>query len=145
LAGLLIGSAMMSAILCLLLGFMTVWMCRRERIPTQGIAPLVLDIFLVAVTAAAVALFYSVFLHPLLATAATSVTLTLPYLFGAAHGTANHAMFPVVGLANLVQRFDFQPLRNPEAPAVAAVVWTALFWVAGSAIFSRRDVTISPE
>jgi ABC-type transport system involved in multi-copper enzyme maturation permease subunit len=145
LAGLLVGSAMMSAILCLLLGSITAWMSRREGLAIGSIAPLVGDIFMVAIAAAAVALFYSVFLHPLLATAATSVTLILPFVLNAAYGLSGQRLFPVVGLANLVQRFNFQPLHNGGTPAVAAMVWIALFWVAGSAIFARRDVTISPE
>lgn len=145
LAGLLTGSAMMSALLCLLLGAITDWMCRMSSIPPQGLAALVGTIFLAAVASAAVALFYSTFLHPLLATAATSVTLALPYVLGLSYAPAAHALFPIVGLANMVQRFNFQPLRGAGAPPVAAIIWIVLFGAASSVIFSRRDVTISPE
>lgn len=144
-AGLLSGSAMMSAILCLLLGVITAWMCDRVGYPAPSLSLLVLDIFLAAVAAAAVALFYSAFLHPLLATAATSVTLMLPYVLGVPYARASQLFFPVVGLANLVQRFNFQPLRNGWPLAGAATLWILICWAAGAAVFSRRDVTISPE
>jgi ABC-type transport system involved in multi-copper enzyme maturation permease subunit len=145
LGGLLLGSAMLSAILCALLQVITTWMCRRTGIPEQGLAALVLDIFLVSVGAAAVALFYSVFLHPLLATAATSVTLTLPFVLGAAYAPASQLLFPVVGLANDVQKFNFLPFSNAGRLAVSGMVWIVIFWAGASAIFARRDVTISPE
>ncbi len=144
-AGLLSGCAMMSAILGLLLGAITTWMCERVGYPTRSLPLLVLDVFLGAIAAAAVALFYSAFLHPLLATAATSVTLVLPFILGAPYARASQLLFPVMGLANMVQRFNFQLLRNGWSLATAEIVWIVVFWAAAAAVFSRRDVTISPE
>lgn len=146
LGGILCGCAMVSAWFCLLVGIITAWLCHKGGIPAGGLPALTLVLFLCCVTAASAAVFCSAFLHPLLATLATSVVLLLPLAAEAAGWYLPGEIFPVSAIVRVLGSFQFRPPGTGIwAIATGAVLETAFFWMAASAVFSRRDVTISPE
>jgi ABC-type transport system involved in multi-copper enzyme maturation permease subunit len=146
LGGILCGCAMVSAWLCLLVGVITTWLCHKGRLPAGGLPAVTLVLFLCCVTAASVAVFCSAFLHPLLAAVATFVVLLFPLATEAAGWYLPGEMFPVSALVDVLRSFQFRPPGTGIwAIAASAAVETIFFWMAGSAIFARRDVTISPE
>jgi ABC-type transport system involved in multi-copper enzyme maturation permease subunit len=109
------------------------------------LVPIFVALFCCSIATASVALFYSVFLHPLLATGAASATFMFPYLVQSSNLRHAAAFFPVSGLFSLLQNFQVRPVSEAWSVALAAVIYSVVFLIAGAAIFSRRDVTTSPE
>jgi hypothetical protein len=145
LAGILSGCAVISGALCFLMAEITLWLCREGRYPTESIPTLLVALFACCVAAAAVGLFFSVFLHPLLATIASSVTLLLPWVVENSGWHPAPALFPIVALADALKAFHFQHVQGIWRIAAAALVYALVFLAAASAVFTRRDVTASPE
>jgi len=145
--GILCGCAMISALFCLLIGGTAAWVGQEGGIATDGLGPVMLALFCCCVASAATGLFFAVFLHPLLAMAATSIILALPLALDQAGLHAPWAFFPVAGLFQMLwTTFHFQPgVDGVPTLIVAALCQTLFFWMATALIFSRRDVTISPE
>lgn len=147
LGGILCGCAMISALFCLLIGATAAWLGQQGRIPTDGLAGIAFLLFCCCVAAAATGVFFSTFLHPLLATAATSTVLALPLVFVQSGLHAPWALFPVAALfRTLWTTFHFQSLGSLERTlTLSAIAHAIIFWIAAALIFARRDVTISPE
>lgn len=145
--GILCGCAMISALFCLLVGGTAAWLGEEGGIVTDGLGPVMLALFCCCVASAATGLFFAAFLHPLLAMAATSIALALPLAVDQAGGHAPWGLFPVAGLFRMLwTTFRFQPVTHGvPAIIIAAIVEALLFWVAAALVFTRRDVTISPE
>ncbi|HET8889258.1 MAG TPA: hypothetical protein VFQ41_10170 [Candidatus Angelobacter sp.] len=147
LGGILCGCAMISAVFCLLIGGTAAWLGQQGGIPTDGVAGIAFLLLCCCVAAAATGIFFSTFLHPLLATAATSTVLALPLVFIQSGLRVPWALFPVAALFNtLWTTFQFQPLGTLERTlTLSAVAHAVIFWIAAALVFARRDVTISPE
>jgi hypothetical protein len=136
LAGILCGCGMILAIFCLLVGGISWMLCVLGRTPTAGLAGLIMALFASCVMSSAVGLFYSTFLHPLLATVATLATLTLPFAMGIANATR---------LANNIGNLRTGIASNAAVVSGGALAITIAFWLAGTVVFARRDVSVSPE
>ena len=147
LGGILCGCAMISALFCLLIGATAAWLGQQGGIRTDGLFTITLLLFCCCAATAAIGLFFATFLHPLLATAATSAVLALPLLFVQAGTRVPWMAFPVAALfRTLWMAFQFQPLGNlAQTLAISAICQTIIFWIAAALVFGRRDVTISPE
>jgi hypothetical protein len=145
LGGILCGCGMISGLFCLMVGGIAWILCRLGGYPTAGLAGMILALFACCLTASAAGIFYSTFLHPLLATGAASVTLLLPLIGQAAGWRLESGFFPVAWLAESLGKFRFGLPQETAALCASAVVMALLFWVAGAQVFARRDVTISPE
>ncbi len=146
LGGILLGCAIISAWFCLLVGVITTWLRHKGDLSSSGMAAITLVLFLCCVTAASAALFCSVFLHPLLATVATSAVLLLPLATDAAGWYPPGELFPVTAAIRVLRDFQFRsPGTGIWGIAAGAALETIFFWIAASVIFARRDVTISPE
>ncbi len=144
-AGLLLGSGLIAGAYCLAVGLATAWLCTQIGASADGLPAFMVVLFLCCMAAASVGLFWSVMMHPVLALAATGLTLALPLLLPAKHFLAG-ALFPVLAMARSVLHFDFGDAdRSLWRIGAAAVVQTVIFFVAASAIFARKDVTIAPE
>jgi len=144
--GLLCGCAMAAGLFCLMVGGIAAWLCQQGGIAAHGLATVTLALFSICVAAAATALFFATFLHPLLAAAATSVVLALPFAIEAAGRKPLWELFPVARMFHFLLAFE---LRAPgiEVWEIAALALgqVAVFWTAAALVFARRDVTISPE
>jgi hypothetical protein len=147
LAGILCGCAMIAAIFCAMVGGTAGWLGQQGGIATGGLAAITLALFCCCVAAASMGLFFATFLHPLLAMAATSAILTLPVALEQAGWHAPWVFFPVASLfRTLWTAYRFQPVAGGVQILVLTALAQALFfWIAGSFVFARRDVTISPE
>ena len=146
LGGILFGCGMISAWLCFVVGAVSVWLFHKGGGHASGVPAFTLVLFLCSVTAAAVALFCSVFLHPLLAAVATLVILLLPLATEGAGWYPPGELFPVTAVIRVLRDFQFQRLGGGIWTIAAGALLEAIFfWVAASMAFRRRDVTILPE
>lgn len=146
LGGILCGCAIISAWFCFMIGVITAWLCHKGGVPTGGVPVLTLVLFLCCVTGASAALFWSAFLHPLLATVATTAILLLPLATDGAGWYPPGELFPVSAVVQVLRDFQFRPPGTGIwAIAAGALLESIFFWMAASLIFARRDVTISPE
>jgi hypothetical protein len=147
LGGILCGCAIVSGIFCLLIGVTAALLAQQGGVEVNGLAATTVVLFFCCLLSAAAGLFFSVFLHPLLATAATSAFLSLPFLFEQAGLQVPWGLFPVAALFHtFATSFGFHSVAN-DMPGLllAAALQAVILWMAASAIFARRDVTISPE
>jgi hypothetical protein len=147
LGGILFGCAMIAALFCLLVGGTAAWLGQQGGFRTDGLAAITILLFCCCVAAAATALFFSTFLHPLLAMAATSLVLVLPLVFIQRGWPVPWMLFPVGALfRTLWTSFHFEPVGSAAVKlTLSALAQAITFWVAAAFVFARRDVTISPE
>ena len=147
LGGLLCGAALIAAIFCAMVGGIAAWLGQQGGIATDGLSTITLALFCCCVAAASAGLFFAAFLHPLLATAATSAVLFLPVALDQAGWHVPWAFFPVAFLfRTLWTTFQFQPVVSGAWTIIFAATCQALVcWVAAALVFARRDVTISLE
>jgi len=136
LGGILCGCGMILAIFCLLVGGISWMLCVLDRSPTAGLAGLITALFACCLMSSAVGLFYATFMHPLLATGSTLATLALPFAAGVTSPTR---------LAGNIGNFRAGTATNAATVCAFALAVAIAFWFAASAIFARRDVTVSPE
>ena len=115
--------------------------------PLTGLAQLLLLLFLACAAAASTALFFSVFLHPILALPVTAIFLLFPFAAEMGNMYLPQFLFPVFSVLRVVLNFTFQrPGTAGLGPiAIAATVQAIGFWLAASALFARRDVTVTAE
>lgn len=147
LAGILGGCGIMTALFSFLIWASAYALCRRGGNPTEGLGLLAAALCASGMAAASAGLLYSTFLHPLLATAAATGTLLVPIAFttdSMNKGAAN-VFFPVAGMVHTLVHYRFGLVEGLWSIIITAVICTLAFWAGASAIFERRDVTISPE
>lgn len=147
LGGLLFGCAMITALLCLLIGGTAAWLGQQAGISTDGLPEIMLLLFCCCVFAASTGLFFAAFFHPLLAMAATSAVLGLPFVLIQVGWPVAWIFFPPGALFHtLWTSFHFRSLGNSLTTLILSAIFQALvFWIAAALVFARRDVTISPE
>ncbi|HSM86062.1 MAG TPA: hypothetical protein VLT16_07925 [Candidatus Limnocylindrales bacterium] len=144
-AGLLFGCGLITTIFSVLVGGITFVLSRRGHYPTEGLVSLTFVLFACSLMTASISLFYSAFLHPLLATGATTLTLTFALITESRGLHLPRLLFPVSWAAEAIRQYQFTPVKQAETIAMSALVFALVFLAAAAAIFSRRDVTISPE
>jgi len=144
--GLLCGAVMIAGIFCLAVGVSALWLTKQADVPVAGLAELLLVLFLASAAGASVALFCSIVLHPLLALAATGLILFFPYFAEIRGWYPPRDLFPVVAAMYTKINFGFhKPDDNLWRIGAGAVIQTLVFWMAASAAFARRDVTVATE
>jgi len=144
--GLLLGCTLATGLFCMLVGGIAVWLCQEGGVIGQGIPLVAVALFCSCVAASATALFFSTFLHPLLATAATSIVLGFPFVLETLGRSPAWGLFPVAWLFHFLLAFQLQSPGSEVGKIIAvALCHAAVFWLAAAAVFARRDVTISPE
>lgn len=145
LGGILCGCSFAAFLFSLLIWATACLLCIRGGYPTSGLAILSIALCACGIAAASAGLLYSTFLHPLLATAASSITVLLPFLMRNTGFHGPRVLFPVSWLVEFVVEYRFGETSGLVTIAVAAVVLSCVFWIVAAAVFSRRDVTVSPE
>jgi len=146
LGGLLCGAVLVAGIFCVAVGLAAFWLGQHGSVPAAGLMKLMLVLFIASAAGASVALFCSVFLHPLLAVAATSIILFFPYVLEARGWHVPHQFFPVFAAIQAAVSFTFQrPARGLLVIGTGAVIQIIVFWIAASIVFARRDVAIAAE
>lgn len=147
LAGILCGCGFMTALFSFLIWATAYALCRRGGNPSQGLGLLAAALCVSGIAAASAGLLYSTFLHPLLATAAAAATLLVPAAFTAAtmnEGVADF-FFPVARMVHALVHYHFGLVEGLWTIIITAGIYALIFLAIASAIFERRDVTISPE
>jgi hypothetical protein len=145
LGGIVCGCSFAAVLFSFLIWATAYILCLRGGYPTSGLAILSLALCACGIAAACAGLLYSTFLHPLLATAASTVTVLLPFLLRNSGFHGPRVLFPVSWLVEFVIEYRFGETSGLVTITVAAIVLALLFSIVAAAVFSRRDVTISPE
>jgi ABC-type transport system involved in multi-copper enzyme maturation permease subunit len=144
-AGLLLGIVMAVVIYCLALGAAGAWALPPVGVPAARFWFLLLGLLAASLLTACMALFFSIFLHPLLATGVTVVIVGAPLLVTALWNSAWAAVIPVYAI--------LQGFLNLSERTTALAGWlillalgeTALLWVVSAWLFSWKDVAVAVE
>ena len=145
LLALVVGTAATAITCSLLYGVCCLWLTDRARIPSAGVAAIVLLVIAGSILAATVALFFSTFLNPYVAVALTVLLITAP---AALHAQRHHWSMWLPGFPILLQMVDFKSASDWTAYGrliFVALVQAALFWAMAAAIFNRRDIAVPVE
>jgi ABC-type transport system involved in multi-copper enzyme maturation permease subunit len=144
-AGLLLGMVLAIAIYCLALGGVGAWVLPQVGVPAARFGLLLLGLLAASLLTACLALFFSIFLHPLLATGATVVIVGAPLLIDAVWYTPWAAAVPVYAI---VQEFLSLSQHGPGLSSwliLLAFAETVLLWLASAWLFARKDVALAVE
>jgi len=141
----IVGSFAMAAAYALVFGLCGVWLTARAQLSSSGVWQMAVLIVAGALISAAVAVFFSTFLSPYLATALTLLLFAVP---AAVHAQHHRGFVWLPGFPILVQvaRFSFRPEWAVNWMAiVAAVLESIVFWGLAAAVFERRDIAVPVE
>ncbi len=146
LAGLLLGVFACSALYCGAIVLSSLWIARGLPIAGIQFAGLAVVLIVACLLTAAMSLFFSTFLNPLPATAATTALIALPAALALAFGDAWVQIIPVYALAKAVLRFSFDAAWSPGGSLLAlALAEAVVFWMAASWSFARLDIAVAVE
>jgi ABC-type Na+ efflux pump permease subunit len=141
----ILGTWTMAIAYALLFGICGVWLTAQAVLPSAGLWPMVALVIAGSLVAATVAMCFSTFLNPYVATAFTVVLFALP---GVMHAQryAWSAWLPGFPILLEFVRFSFRSGWTVDfRTVVAAVLQSAVFGAAAAAVFNRRDVAIPVE
>jgi ABC-type transport system involved in multi-copper enzyme maturation permease subunit len=145
LGGLLLGTLLCAGIYCLTVGLIgSLALSRHVRSP-ERIWELVGVLIASFALVATVSLFFSTFLHPLMAAAAAAVTLTTKGGIARIAGGAWPKVLPSYTLAEAMVSFSPSGWHAPWTAAAWAIVHSFVFWVLATLVFSRRDIAVAVE
>ena len=145
LGGLLLGVTINAGIYCAAVGAIGTLALARHEEPAMKIWELVgvlMASFLLAGTAA---LFFSTFLHPLMAAAAAGLTLATLGAAGRMLGPPWTQVLPAYTLTDAMVSFGLEAWRAPWTAAAWAVVHSLVFWMLATIVFARRDIAVAIE
>ncbi len=146
LAGLLAGILAVLGSYCLAIGISGVWLVRISQTSPGHLWTLLGTTAVTSVLVSAVALFFSTFLPPLFATAATALSVAVPAALDQAVGRGWGNLLPVISL--IVQISGDTPASPAAAdwwPLAVAMVEILLFWALASWVFAGRDIATAVE
>jgi len=144
--GLLVGMVAASAIFCGALVISGLAVLRNFGYAPAQVVFLMVALLVACLLTGAVTLFFSVFLHPLVAAAATFGLLGVPVVLAKTLGPAWQFVLPVFPLLN-----GFYHLCGPDAHLpkwgfiACGALESVLVWRAASWAFARKDVTVAVE
>ncbi len=145
LLGLLTGVMLAAAIYCSAVGAVgTVALAPHGAHAGQvwGLVAILLAGFLLVSTAA---LFFSTFLHPLLAAAAAAVALAATGVVARVLGHGWENLLPAYTLVSSMTNFNLAGWHAPWLAALWALIHAVIFWILSTLVFSRRDVAMAVE
>jgi ABC-type transport system involved in multi-copper enzyme maturation permease subunit len=145
LSGLWLGCSMITSLFSLMLGLIALSLCRAGHYRSDGLWPMTLALLMCCSMAVAVAVFYSIVLHPLLSVAATSITLVLPYAVRLIDWRPMAALFPVWWFSEATAAFHFNGAPHALYICISALLLTPGFLGLAAMAFARSDVTTVPE
>lgn len=141
----LLGTCTMAVAYAILFGLCGVWLTARAGLPNGQIWSIVILVIVGSVISATVAMFFSTFLNPYVATATTVLLFCAPGLFRA----QQHAWsIWLPGLPILAEFLHFSFRSDWSVNwfvAIIAILQAVLFWIVASAVFNRRDVAVPVE
>lgn len=145
-AGLLLGSVVISGIYCAGMFASAAGLHSRIGFPLQPILELIVLALIACVLTNTIALFYATALHPLFAMLATGMTVGLPFLLAELFGRGALNVVAVAALVDGIKEFSFGAgWQFPWSTVWLTLLQTVLFWLAAAWMFSRRDVAVPVE
>ncbi len=144
--GLLAGMVAASAIFCGALVFSGLAVLKDFGYAPAQVIFLMSALLVACLLTGAVTLFFSVFLHPLLAAAATFGLLGLPAVLAKTAGPAWQFVLPVFPLLNGFYHLSGAGAHLPDWTfLVCGVLESVVVWRAASWAFARKDITVAVE
>lgn len=140
-----LGTCAMAVAYALVFALCAIWLTARAALPNGQIWWIVVLVIAGSVIAATVAMFFSTFLNPYLATAMTVLLFCAPGLLRAQRYSWS---LWLPGLPILVDFMHFNFRSDWTVNwfvAIIAVLQAVLFWVLAAAVFSRRDIAVPVE
>lgn len=140
-----LGTCTVAVAYALLFGLCGVWLTARAALPNGQMWSIVVLVMAGSLIAATVAMFFSTFLNPYVATAMTVMLFCAPGMFR----VQSHAWsLWLPGLPILMDFLHFN-FRTDWAvdwfAAIIAVLQAVLFWILAAAVFNRRDIAVPVE
>jgi hypothetical protein len=132
-------------IFCLALGAAGTWTLPQVGVPAARFWFLLLGLLAASLLTACLALFFSIFLHPLLATGITVVIVGAPLLIAAVWKSAWAAIIPVYAILQFFLNLTERTTSLTGWLIVLALAETAALWVISSWLFSWKDVAVAVE
>ena len=144
-AGLMLGSVLMTLLYMTCLGLVNSWLALRFGLGLQ-LWTIVAAAAIAAILVSAIATMFSTFAHPLLATIGAIILAGLPAGMQAWKGHPVGVLSPAAYVLQEIFRSDFAGGWNGGWTfAVIVGVQSLLFWGLAALIFARRDVTTAIE
>ena len=141
----ILGTCTMAVAYALVFGVCGIWLTARAELPSGQLWSLVILVIAGSVIAATVAMFFSTFLNPYLATAVTLLFFCAP---GAIHAQQHAWSLWLPGLPVLTEVMGFS-FRNDWvlrwAVPLAAVLESVFFLLISAAVFNRRYIAVPVE
>ena len=145
-AGLLVGMLLASALFCLALVLAGVGILAEFGYAPAQVVFLLSALLIACLLTGSVTLFFSVFLHPLVAAGATFALLGVPVALARTLGPGWRYALPVYPLLNSFYHLSVPELQLPEWNLlIAGVLESVLVWKIASWAFATRDVTVAVE
>lgn len=144
-AGLMLGSVLMTGLYMLSLGLVNTWLAFRLGFRAE-LWSILLAATLAAILISAIATMFSTFAHPLVATIGTIVLAGLPAGLQAWKGGTVGVLSPAAHVLQQIFNSDFaHGWAGGWSFAPVALLQTFFFWVIAGIIFQRKDVTAAIE
>jgi hypothetical protein len=145
LAGLVFGTLIVAGLYSLCIAATGFWMTRG--IPSSGLSLVRQSILLLVLVlfTSSIGIFFSTFMHPMLATAVTGMALALPIWAAFAAGPVLD-WFPIGKVVLLLSRYSPDPTWQPNGASLLVLVAEAAgFWILAGMVFAYRDITLPVE
>jgi ABC-2 family transporter len=145
-AGLLLGMLLASAIFCVALVFAGLGILAQFGYTPAQVVFLLAALLIACLLTGSVTLFFSVFLHPLVAAGATFALLGVPVGLARVLGPAWRYVLPVYPLLNSFYHLPVPDLHPPGWDLlIVGVLESIVVWRIASWMFSSGDVTVAVE
>jgi hypothetical protein len=146
LAGILCGILAVFGIYCMTIGIAGSWLVRNAQSSLTELWMLLGLTSVASLLVSAVALLFTTFMSPPLATVATALTVTLPAAVERTMGGGWGDVIPIYSLALQVSRATLAEHAAADwRPALIGIVEILLLWSLASWIFAGRDVSAAVE
>ncbi len=146
LAGLLAGVFFVIGIYCAFMTVACAWVFTQIHVPLSDIPYLMSALLASSLLSGSLAIFFSTFLHPLVAAAATAIFLALPAVLAHIGSQLWLRLIPVYWLMTTILEFAFRARLYADWTAVGMALSEAVaVWLAASWVFTRRDVAVAVE
>lgn len=121
------------------------WIAQRAGIQARGEIGVLWLAFIAAVSTAAIAVFFSTFLHPLLATIASGLLVAVPSFLGQ-YGAGWLHLSPASALiAHTSGIVVLAGTSSLEYWVALTLIQTVVFWAAAAFVFTKLDVAVPIE
>jgi ABC-type transport system involved in multi-copper enzyme maturation permease subunit len=141
----ILGTWAVSFAYALLFGLCGVWLTARATLPSGGVWSIATLVIAGSLIAATVAMFFSTFLNPYVATALALGLFCAP---GMLHAQRHSWFLLLPGLPILLEvvRFNLRSEWGVNWIVIGiAILQSAFFWLIAAAVFDRRDIAVPVE